>query len=287
LTKMSEIAFEQEKFMRACEKVLQIQNDTGFCENISIGKNKKSRTRAVSREGYTNIGGLCESSLHLILKYYIEENSDFHEVGCGRYQLDVCKDDMVYEIQTRNFSSFRNKLTSILSEKMVCVVFPVTQKKRIVWTNPDTGEVSGFRKSPKKETPLTMLSELIYLLPLLSNEKLSFTVITLACDDYKLLCGWSKDKKKGSVRYNRIPTELIAVQNFSGAEAFLAEYLPTYQRGELLTSAVLSDNTQLTKNEARIALKLLCALGFAAENGKNGRFIQYEMIQNFKGTGNE
>ena len=79
---MAQIAFDPERFRSACRKVADLQEQTGFMENISVGRNRRARTRSVSREGHTNIGGLSESSLHLILKYYIEENSDFHEVGC-------------------------------------------------------------------------------------------------------------------------------------------------------------------------------------------------------------
>lgn len=282
-----DIPFDILRFERACSTVLSIQENVGFTEKISGLKGKKPASRSISREGYTNIGGLSESSLHLILKYYIEENSDFHEVGYDDFQLDVCRDsNMIYEIQTSNFNSIRKKLSLLLPKRAVRIVFPIISKKRIFWTDPDSGETLSGRISPKKENQLTLLSELIYILPLLKEKLLSFCLIDLHCNDYKVLCGWSKDRKKGSVRYNRVPTKLISVYNYSSCEEYLSSILPSFSIDSIITSKSLSQESGLSQDQARIALKILSELGFVKRDGKQGRFIKYNAIKSFKGQGN-
>lgn len=208
------LVFDTERFVGACHLVSLIEEESGFFQQLSIPKKAKRPVNTVGREGASNIGGLGEGTLHLVLKNYISANRENQEVRVGKRIADVLLDGRIYEIQTRNFSSLKSKLSAFLPSTPVTVVFPAVREKRIVWVDPDTGELSGNRKSPKKESVYNIFGEMIYIKDHLKHPNLSFCVFELDCDEAKLLCGYSEDKKKGSVRLNRIPTKLHSVTLF-------------------------------------------------------------------------
>lgn len=49
--------------------------------------------------------------------------------------------------------------------------------------------------------------ELYKIRPYLSNPNLHLKLALLDMEEYRLLNGWSRDKKKGSERYDRIPVK--------------------------------------------------------------------------------
>ena len=271
------IILDPQAFDLALQKVRLKQAASGFCENITVGKNKKSRARTYTREGNTNIGGLAESSLHLVCKYYLEPDCTRHEVPVGKYVADIVRNGMAMEIQTGNFTKFKKKLMDFDSSVPICVVFPYVPSKRLIWTDPDSGESSGFRKSPKSETPLELLSQLVYLGPALKRGQLSFALLGIACDEYRLLCGWSRDRKKGSVRLNRVPTALMAADYFENLTAYLDWAAPGWRKQELTTSASLARETGLSLAMAQKFLYILRAAGLAEVAGKEGRFLSFHL----------
>ena len=55
------------------------------------------------------------------------------------------------------------------------------------WTDPETGEITNYRKSPKKQTVYDLFSELIYIKDYINNKNLSFCVFEIATNEQKLL----------------------------------------------------------------------------------------------------
>jgi len=53
------------------------------------------------------IGTLNEKSLHADLKKWYTQPGDQLEVPLDGYYIDIVRDDMLIEIQTRNFSSIK------------------------------------------------------------------------------------------------------------------------------------------------------------------------------------
>lgn len=219
------LLYDEERFVGAKYLVSLLEAESGFTQSLSLRGRSKRTSNVVGREGLSNIGSLGEGTLHLVLKNYISANRENQEVKFGKKIIDVFLDDRAYEIQTSSFSSLKSKLSEFLPKIPVTIVYPVIREKRIAWTDPETGEVSSYRKSPKKETLLSVFNQLVYIKDFLKEPNLSFCVFELSVDETKLLCGYSKDKKKGSVRLNRIPTKLHATTQFATFKDF-AEILP-------------------------------------------------------------
>ena len=216
------LAFDKERFVGACNLVALIEAENGYTQGLSLKKGSKRVTSSVTREGESNIGGLGEGTLHLVLKNYISAYKGDQEIKHGKKYIDVFLDGRAYEVQTRSFSSLKSKLDAFLPEFPVTIVFPAIRQKRIAWIDPETGELSDFHKSPKKENVYTIFSELIYIKDYLKAKNLSFCVFEMAANETKLLSGRSYDRKKyGAVRLNRVPTELFAVEHFESPRDFL------------------------------------------------------------------
>lgn len=155
------------------------------------------------------IGTLGEKTLHAVIKHYFEPYTGSHEIKLGGYVADIVGEKGIIEIQTRSFDKLRKKLESFLAVTAVTVVYPVASTKWLLWLDSTTGEATKKRKSPKKGTPYEAFFELYKIKQLLTHENMRLCIVMLDIEEYRMLDGWSKDKKKGSTRYERIPIGIV------------------------------------------------------------------------------
>lgn len=59
----------------------------------------------------------------------------------------------------------------------------------------------------------------------LKDPNIRFKFVLVNMEEYRLLNGWSHDKKKGSTRYDRIPTDLIEEVEIRQPEDYL-QFVP-------------------------------------------------------------
>ena len=81
--------------------------------------------------------------------------------------------------------------------------------KKLLWIDPQTGEVSKPRKSPRKGVAQDVFRELYKIRPLLLHPNLSIRIAILEIEEYRCRAGWSADGKKGATRCDRIPSAFI------------------------------------------------------------------------------
>ena len=167
------------------------------------------------------IGTLSEKTLHAVLKLYYEPDEDKHEVAMSGYYADIYNDKGIIEIQTRQLNKLRDKLSVFLQDYHVTVVYPLPFNKWLSWVNPDTGEVQGRRKSPRHFTEYDAFYELYKIKSYLKNPNLSINLVLMDMEEYKLLNGWSYDKKRGSTRYDRVPVGIRRIVKFDRIEDYM------------------------------------------------------------------
>lgn len=151
------------------------------------------------------IGTLAEKTIHAVMKSYYAPDADSREIKVGRYVADIFADGRITEIQTRNFDKIRNKLAAFLPDYPVTVVYPIPREKYLFWIDETTGETSVPRKSPLHGTYYHACKELYKIKMYLKEKNLSIRLVLMDMDEYRLLNGWSRDRKKGSTRFDRIP----------------------------------------------------------------------------------
>lgn len=167
------------------------------------------------------IGTLSEKILHAVLKLYYEPDEDKHEVAMSGYYADIYNDKGIIEIQTRQLNKLRDKLSVFLQDYHVTVVYPLPFNKWLSWVNPDNGEVQGRRKSPRHFTEYDAFYELYKIKSYLKNPNLSINLVLMDMEEYKLLNGWSYDKKRGSTRYDRVPVGIRRIVKFDRIEDYM------------------------------------------------------------------
>ena len=232
-------------------------------------------------QGEAGIGTLMEKRLHSILKHFLCDNEDYHEVGVAdtRYVSDVRIGNLIFEVQTGDFFPMKKKIEHYLTKTdcLVTVVHPIPVVKWITWIDPKTREIVSRAKSPQKGRPEDLLPQLYCLRPHLQNPRLRYQLLFLEVEDFRLLDGRrSRDRKKGGTKYDRIPLSLVGEMELNSPAdfaRFVPDALPTH-----FTVKQFSELTRIRGVDAYSAVRVLTALGFFEESEKIGRSMGWRRI---------
>lgn len=225
------------------------------------------------------IGMQSEKTLHAVLKNYIDDDEDHQEIPVDNFIADIYHDGQITEIQTAQMGAMRAKLSCFLARYPVRIVYPIPAEKWLIWIDPDTGELLKRNKSPLRGSFFRAFKELYRIRPFLQNPNLSFELLLIDMDEYRLLDGWSRDKKRGSHRYERIPLRLkdrmllTCPQDYM---QFVPEGLP-----EPFTSGDFAKAVRFRKKDISTVLLLLNEMGVVERVGKKGNFYLYRVTQDW------
>lgn len=227
-----------------------------------------------------SIGLLGEKVLHAGLKVYFEPDTQYHEVKINGFVADICNANGIIEIQTRNLGKLKRKLEIFLEQMPVTVVYPIAHMKHLCWVDEETGVVTSKRKSPKVGSVWDLFRELYSLREMLEHPNFSVCAALIDLEEYRLLNGWSKDKKKGSTRYERIPTqlyELIYLYEAEDYSAIMPNALP-----KQFTSKEFHKLVRISLSSAQRALLILNELGVVERVGKQKNAYLYQLANKNK-----
>jgi hypothetical protein len=223
------------------------------------------------------IGTLKEKTLHAVLKLYIEPRQENHEKKVGRYVADIINENGITEVQTRSFNAFRKKLECFLERNKVTVVYPIAETKWLTWIDTSTGQATNKRKSPKTGRPYDIFTELYRIKQLLQHPNLSFCIIMLEIQELRYLNGWSIDKKKGSSRCDRIPSDIMGELYIHSTDDY--EQLIPAELPQQFSAKDYKKCSGLTLGAAQTALNVLFTVGAVNRTGKIGNAYIYERKQ--------
>lgn len=223
------------------------------------------------------IGTLSEKTVHAILKNYYEPDEDRQEIPIENYVADIYADGEIIEIQTRQFNKMRNKLEAFLPLYPVTIVYPIPREKWLIWIDEESGELSKKRKSPARGNVYIAFPELYKIKMFLKDPNLRIKLVFLDMEEYRLLNGWSKDKKKGSSRYDRIPTELVEEVDITCLQDYM-QFIP-YELEEEFTSRDFARAAHINVQLAQTVLNILYHVGVITRTGKKGNQYLYEVME--------
>lgn len=230
-------------------------------------------------QGLAGFGTLQEKRLHAVVKKYLCENEDYHEVGVRdtRYVADVRVGNDIYEVQTGDFYPLKAKIGYYLAETdcSVTVVHPLAAERAVAWVDPESGTVTKPRKIGYRSRAEELLPELYPLLPYLNHPRLRFRLLMLSVEDFRLLNGWSADRKRGSCRYERIPVDLTDDLTFANPDDY-RRFLPA-ELSSPFRVAEFSKRTRLRGRDAYSAVRVLAALGVVRPAAPIGRAMAFEI----------
>lgn len=221
------------------------------------------------------IGTLSEKTVHAVLKNYYQPDVSCQEVPVERMVADIFTGKEILEIQTRNFFSLKKKLSIFLSLYPVTIIYPLPRQKWVIWIDPETGELGEKRKSPKKGNLYDAFKELVRIREFLEHENLSVKVVFLDMEEYRLLNGWSRDRKRGSHRYDRIPLKLVEEVDLTCREDYL-QLIP-YELEEPFDTKAFAKAAKIKQDRAGQVLSVLYQLGQVERMGKKGNAYLYRV----------
>ena len=224
---------------------------------------------------FRGIGTYGEKCLHAILKYYFEPDDSLHEIPVNGFIADIQNQHGIFEIQTRNFDKLRKKAAVFLDQGPLTVVHPILHQKWLCWIDEQTGTVSPKRKSPKTGTVYDAAKELYKIKPLLAHPNLTLCLIFLDAVEYRLLNGWSADKKKGSTRSKIVPSAFYRTVSFNTSNEYRNVFIPA-EIPPPFTAKEVAMVTRARINQVRLLMTCLTSVGAIQKVGKRGREYIYQ-----------
>jgi hypothetical protein len=222
----------------------------------------------------TTIGVLNEKPLHAALKAWYCTDGDRLEVPFEGFVVDLVRDGLLIEIQTRGFASMRRKLDRLLDSHPIRVVYPVAAEKWIVKLD-DAGHEASRRRSPKRGIAADVCAELVSFPTLLSHPNFTLEVALIEEEEVR-----RPDTKKGWRRGGFVIEErrLVAVREMVVIDSpialldLLPEGLP-----DPFTTADLATGLGRSRHLAQEVAYCLRESGAVATIGRDKRGILYQL----------
>lgn len=214
-----------------------------------------------------------ETSLHASLKAWYTREGDQQEVSFDGFVVDIVRDELLIEIQTRQFSAIRSKLARLVQLKAVRLVYPIPKEKWIVRLARDNITPLTRRKSPKHGRIEDLFTELIRIPQLITHP--NFTLEVLFTHEEEI---W-RDDHRGSWRrkgWSIADRRLLAVtgsQRFTSPADFCVLLPPNLP--EPFNTQELALALNLPRHLAQKMTFCLRTMGALRTNGKRGRAWLY------------
>jgi hypothetical protein len=222
----------------------------------------------------SRIGLLNEKPLHASLKRWYARPGDRFEVPVDGFVIDIVRDDLLIEIQTRNFASINSKLCKLTQSYEVRLVYPVVQEKWIV-RSATNGGVAVRRKSPKRGRLEDLFGELVSIPQLLTNPKFSLEVLLISEEEVRRYEGKRKiRRRRGWVIEGRRLVDVLDRRLFGTSADWLA-FVP-----DGLQSFTTKDLAAIANTRRELAQKMAYCLRHARMIeliGRQGRANLYRV----------
>jgi hypothetical protein len=225
------------------------------------------------RASAAGIGILREKPLHAGVKAWYARPGDRVEVPVDGYVIDLVRDELLIEIQTRGFSGMRTKLAALLATgHRVRVVHPVARDRWIVSVD-DVGTLLARRRSPKHGSLVDLVPELVSVPDLLAHP--GFEIDVLLTEEEELRhhvpgrCwrrrGWTVLERRLVAVVDRIP-----LTSADDLRCLVPADLP-----ERFTTTDLAAGIGRSTAVARQLAYCLRKLGIIETTGKRGHAVEY------------
>lgn len=230
----------------------------------------------MSEKKAPHIGTLAEKSLHAGLKEWYGRPGDQFEVRVDGFVIDIVRDELLIEIQTRHLYAMKRKLRRLLADHCIHLIHPIPREKWIVREDA-AGNFIKRRKSPKRGKILNIFDELIRIPHLLSHPNLTLEVALTQQEEI-----W-RDDGKGSWRRKRwsiADQRLLAVVDqavFATPQDYVAVIPDDLKRP--FTNRQLADALPCPVKLAQKISYTLRKMDLLEVVGKEGNSLRFQPVQ--------
>ncbi len=223
------------------------------------------------------IGELNEQHLHRALKAYYAGAGTSLEVEIQGYVVDVVREDGLVEIQTGNFASIKRKLTALVPNYPLRLVYPIPVEKWLLKYPQEGGEGTPVRrKSPRRGRPVAVFDELVRFPYLLKLPNFTLELVLIHEEEVRQPVAGRYWHQHGWKTVERRLLKVIEVQTYEDPAqmaGFLPEELPA-----AFTSADLAEQLAISRSLAQRMAYCLREMGVIEQVGKRNRFNCYARL---------
>lgn len=222
----------------------------------------------------TNIGSLNEGPLHAALKEWYRREGDRVEEPVDGFVVDLVRDGLLIEIQTRGFSSMRQKFDRLLDCHPMRLVHPVAAQKWIVKLD-HTGCEATRRRSPKRGIAADVAAELVAFPSLLSHPNFTLEILLVEEEEVRrpdAEKGWRRGGYAIEERRLLGVHQTVAVGCPDGLLRLVPDDLPNP-----FTTADLADGLGRSRHLAQELAYCLRVSGAVSDVGRDRRGILYQL----------
>jgi hypothetical protein len=222
-----------------------------------------------------HIGTLREKPLHASLKRWYALPGDRIEVPVDGFVIDLVRDDVLIEVQTRGFSSMKRKATALLElGHRVRIVHSIPVDKWIVKIDVD-GSVMSRRRSPKHGQPTDIFAELVSFPEFLAHPLLEVDLLLTIEEEYWRNTpgrGWRRRGWEVVERRLVDVVDSLPINNREDLTGLLPIGLP-----ETFTTADLAEKLFRPRRAAQQMAYCLRKAGIFVVVGKRGNNVEYRV----------
>jgi hypothetical protein len=215
-----------------------------------------------------------EYSLHSAIKNWYSLPGDRFEVRVDDFIVDIVRETLLIEIQTKNFSAIKKKLKKLLEKYEVRLVYPIPQQKWIVHVT-KSGEIVRRRKSPKKGRLFNLFDELIRTPTFIREENFSLEVLMIEEEEVRCNDGKGSWRRRGVSIKDRRLINVYDKTLFKNEKDFL-RFLPS-DLSKPFTNRKLARRSGVSINLARKITYCLRKMGAITTVGKKGKELIFEV----------
>lgn len=234
-------------------------------------------TSEPSKQTSRRIGTLNEKPLHEALKQWYGLPDDEFEVPVGGFIVDIVRDGLLIEIQTRNFGAIRRKLEKLVGHHRVTLVYPIPCEKWIIKVEGDAGLPMSRRRSPKHGTFEQVFEELVSFPKLLDSPNFSIELLLVREEEVRRHDGHAGWRRGGWVTHERRLLKVLDRRTLNTA-ADLSAFIPA-GLAEPFTASELAVTATISRRLAQKITYCLRQMGCIAPTGKRANSILYTRVK--------
>ena len=231
--------------------------------------------------GSNGVGLLNEKPLHAALKAWYAWPGDDTEVPVDGSVIDIVRDGLLIEIQTRGFSALKRKLEKLVVNHPVRLVYPIASEKWILRLANDGATPAGRRKSPKHGSTIDLFQELVSFPHLISHPNFSLEVLLIQEEEVRRYDPRLNWRRRGWGTEDRRLLQVVDRCLFAGP-ADLAALIPESLDAPFTTAELAAAIGRPRRLAQQMAYCLRC-IGVLSEVGKQGRAIRYTWVRSSTG----
>jgi hypothetical protein len=194
------------------------------------------------------IGILNEMSLHAAVKQIYAKDQENTEKPIDGFYVDIISGKQIIEIQTGYFYSIRKKLLTLLDKYKVKLVYPLIIKKYIITLDADRKTILYKRKSPKKQSLIDIVDEVLYIPALIKNPNFTLEVLLISAEEIRCKDGKGSWRRKGVSIVDYVLKEIHNKVLFSRVSDFKRLLPPEIEQP--FTNSMLAQSLNISTGKA-------------------------------------